>query len=165
MIQIKRKKTKYTEFYSTSIKISKRCFVDEPYVLSTQVQQVFYLDDYNRRGNWKVVEKVIHRYIWDVPSMTSTDENEEETFVNREAYQEDASGDINVTFDNTNINTSLVREEVPSTELDALTINLQMDPNYKDGFLSDHEDTDEEALLGDMEHDDQESKTDSDDDD
>ena len=39
-----------------------------------------------------------------------------------------------------------------------------MDPNYKDGFHSDHEDTDEDALLGDIEHDDQESKTDSDDD-
>ena len=70
----------------------------------------------------------------------------------------------NVAFDDTNINNSLLREEVPSTELDALTINLQMDPNYKDGFHSDHEDTDEDALLGDIEHDDQESKTDSDDD-
>ena len=40
-----------------------------------------------------------------------------------------------------------------------------MDPNYNDGFHSDQEDTDEEALLGDMDYDDQESKTYSDDDD
>ena len=48
---------------------------DQLYILATQAKQVFYLDDPSHTtGNWKVVEHVHHRKLWDHPSMSVTKE-------------------------------------------------------------------------------------------
>ncbi|XP_062079202.1 uncharacterized protein LOC133783534 [Humulus lupulus] len=41
-------------------------YKDDPYILANQAKQVFYLDDLLRGNQWKVVEGVNHRQIWDV---------------------------------------------------------------------------------------------------
>ncbi|XP_062093425.1 uncharacterized protein LOC133799424 [Humulus lupulus] len=50
----------------TSINTSGEWYKDDPYKLANQVKQVFYLDDLLRGNQWKVVEGVNHRQIWDV---------------------------------------------------------------------------------------------------
>ena len=145
----------------TGFEIGTTIFANEPFVLATQVQQVYYMDDYNRKGNWKVVEKVIHRHIWDIPSATSNDDDdEEEIFINKDAYQEEASNDIHAIFYDADEEISLVREEVPSTEIDALSIDLQISPDYRDPYDSEMDESDEDALLGDFELEDSKSITD-----
>ena len=67
------------------------------FILVTQAQQVFYLDDYKNGHNWKVVQKVNHRHIRDVPEKDTSvacvrevgDESDEE------AYQDDESHNLN----------------------------------------------------------------------
>ena len=44
---------------------------NDPFILAIQSQQVFYLDDYKYGPNWKVVQKVNHRHMWDVPEKDS----------------------------------------------------------------------------------------------
>ena len=41
-------------------------YKDEPFILATQAKQVFCINDLLRGRNWKVVEKVDHRQIWDI---------------------------------------------------------------------------------------------------
>ncbi|XP_062112678.1 uncharacterized protein LOC133823844 [Humulus lupulus] len=50
----------------TSINVNGEWYKDEPYILATQAKQVFYLDDLLRGRDWKVVEDVNHRQIWDI---------------------------------------------------------------------------------------------------
>ncbi|KAM0037381.1 hypothetical protein Hdeb2414_s0013g00402541 [Helianthus debilis subsp. tardiflorus] len=66
----------------TTIDISRKWFVgnawydDQQYILATQAKQVFYLQDPSSRttNNWRVVEDVHHRKLWDHPSMSVVNE-------------------------------------------------------------------------------------------
>ncbi|KAM6581559.1 hypothetical protein CsatA_005333 [Cannabis sativa] len=69
-----RKKT-ITENNITSINTRGYWYQDEPYILANQVKQVFYLEDPLRGRDWKVVEDISHRQIWDI------NDNEDETDV------------------------------------------------------------------------------------
>lgn len=52
-----------------------------------QAQQVFYVDDYNYGMNWKVVQKVQHRNLWDIPEMEDREEDDDSNHL----YQENES--------------------------------------------------------------------------
>ncbi|XP_060961735.1 uncharacterized protein LOC115707442 [Cannabis sativa] len=69
-----RKKT-ITENNITSINTRGYWYQDEPYILANQAKQVFYLEDPLRGRDWKVVEDISHRQIWDIT------DNEDETDV------------------------------------------------------------------------------------
>ncbi|KAJ9543051.1 hypothetical protein OSB04_022758 [Centaurea solstitialis] len=58
----------------TSINISSEWYKDDPYILATQAKQVFYIEDLSRNRNWRVVEDVNHRKIWDHPSIKDVNE-------------------------------------------------------------------------------------------
>ncbi|KAM6577970.1 hypothetical protein CsatB_029807 [Cannabis sativa] len=60
-----RKKT-ITENNITSINTRGYWYQDEPYILANQAKQVFYLEDPLRGRDWKVVEDISHRQIWDI---------------------------------------------------------------------------------------------------
>ena len=51
----------------TSINISGEWYKDEPFILASQAKQVFYIDDPVRGRDWKVVQEVNHRQVWDYP--------------------------------------------------------------------------------------------------
>ncbi|XP_060968720.1 uncharacterized protein LOC133036222 [Cannabis sativa] len=59
----------YTGAYTVTL------FEYEPYILANQAKQVFYLEDPLRGRDWKVVEDISHRQIWDI------NDNEDETDV------------------------------------------------------------------------------------
>ncbi|KAJ9552450.1 hypothetical protein OSB04_016495 [Centaurea solstitialis] len=44
-------------------------YSSDPYILATQAKQVFYIEDPSENHNWRVVEDVNHRKIWDHPSI------------------------------------------------------------------------------------------------
>ena len=62
---LRRKKT-IIENNITSINVIGEWYKDESYILASQAKQVFYLDDLLRGRDWKVVEDVNHRQIWDI---------------------------------------------------------------------------------------------------
>ncbi|XP_060961844.1 uncharacterized protein LOC133032042 [Cannabis sativa] len=61
----RRKKT-IVEKLITSINVSGVWYKDDSCILASQAKQVFYLDDLLRGKNWKIVENVNHRQIWDI---------------------------------------------------------------------------------------------------
>ena len=85
----------------TIINISSTWYENDPFVLATQAHQVFYLDDYKNGQNWKVVQKVQHRHLWDILEVDSNievDANFDETNKD-DAYQENESCDIEWSFE------------------------------------------------------------------
>ena len=59
-------------------------------MLAVQAQQVFYVDDYKFGTNWKVVQYIQHRHLWDIPEMNDTENSQDANDV----YQENELSDI-----------------------------------------------------------------------
>lgn len=51
----------------TSIDVRSRWYKNDPFVLPIQVKQVFYVNDTKFGDHWKVIERLQHRGIWDIP--------------------------------------------------------------------------------------------------
>ena len=71
----------------TSIDITGRWCKDDPFVLPSQVTQVFYVNDTSRGKNWRVVERVKPRGVWDVPA--KRDDGNDDDDVPNDAFQQD----------------------------------------------------------------------------
>ncbi|XP_028103364.1 uncharacterized protein LOC114302527 [Camellia sinensis] len=62
-------RTMRVEPHFTTVDITSRWYKDDSFILPSQVEQVFYVNDTKLGTNWRVVEKFQHRRIWDVPEM------------------------------------------------------------------------------------------------
>ena len=60
----------------TSINIKSSWYEDQSYILATQARQVFYLPNLQRGDNWKIIQKVSHRHLYDIPVSTVDDIDE-----------------------------------------------------------------------------------------
>ena len=56
----------YIDGHITSIDITRLWYKDDPFVLPSNVSQVFYVNDTIKGKNWRVVEQVRHRGVWDI---------------------------------------------------------------------------------------------------
>lgn len=61
-----------------SINISRRWYEDQPFILVNEAEQVFYVDDYKFGMNWKVVQFVQPRHLWDIPEIENDEEDIED---------------------------------------------------------------------------------------
>ncbi|KAL2491520.1 Uncharacterized protein Adt_27148 [Abeliophyllum distichum] len=57
----------------TSIDMSAEAFKDDRFILASQAQQVFYIEDSSRGPNWQVVQVVHHRSTWDMMGSNATE--------------------------------------------------------------------------------------------
>ena len=55
-----------TENNITSIDINGEAYKDDQFILASQAKHVFYVADLSRGPNWRVVQHVKHRSIWDI---------------------------------------------------------------------------------------------------
>ncbi|XP_058214912.1 uncharacterized protein LOC131326234 [Rhododendron vialii] len=81
------KKRIYTDGHVTSIDITRLWYKDDPFVLPSNVRQVFYVNDTSKGKNWRVVELVRHRGVWDIPEQVESP---------NEPFQQDETTDSGV---------------------------------------------------------------------
>ncbi|KAH6770970.1 B-box type zinc finger family protein [Perilla frutescens var. hirtella] len=127
----------------TSIDVTSEWYADEPFILATQAQQVFYLNDMYRGKNWMVVQKVNHRNIFDI-----VEHDDEETMTNDvfQVYDSNELPPFNPTDDV--VETSLlVREDIdPVTVPHEVVIKLRTEEsNLNDPEMEDIEDYDDDG--------------------
>ncbi|XP_028084013.1 uncharacterized protein LOC114285184 [Camellia sinensis] len=67
-----------TETHLTTINVRSRWYQNNPFVLPSQVQQVFYVNDTKLGEHWKVVERLQCRGIWNVLKLEDVDPNDNE---------------------------------------------------------------------------------------
>ncbi|XP_060969955.1 uncharacterized protein LOC133037137 [Cannabis sativa] len=143
-----RKKT-ITENNITSINIRGFWYQDEPYILANQAKQVFYLEDPLRGRDWKVVEDISHRQIWDI------NDNEDETDVN--VVSDSNSSNFVLTVDLGELilqsNEPPVIVELSDQLVDSKIENNELDENYVaeevDDLLVEHVEDENENLVND----------------
>ena len=123
----------------TVINISSTWYENDPFVLVTQAHQVFYLDDYKNGQNWKVVQKVQHRHMWDILEVDNTievDRNFDET-IEDDAYQENESCGIEWSF---GLDDQLGLQRFDRTDVNPEVINnnnFSMGDRNDDDFICD----------------------------
>ncbi|KAK0588832.1 hypothetical protein LWI29_006026 [Acer saccharum] len=72
------KKRIQKDYNYTCIDVSHKWYESDPYILAIQAHQVFYVNDHKFGSSWKVVQKIQHRHIWDVPEREEEVEEQEE---------------------------------------------------------------------------------------
>ena len=104
-----------------------------------------------------MVQKVNHRHILEnTCKPLATDDGDEED-VHNDAYQEELSNEVDISFDTTNVEEApLNRTDISPIEIDNLYIDLQIDPEDEIVYESDISDSDNEI-------DDRSEETDGDD--
>ncbi|VFQ65998.1 unnamed protein product [Cuscuta campestris] len=108
-------------FGINSVNISRYLKTNEPYVLASQVQQVYYVNDHAHR-NWRVVLKTNPHSFYDVP-----EEDEEDTFFIEPSVDTE---DAYIPTDSQRI-TSLVRDDVDAIVVDANAMTQQKQRHHK----------------------------------
>lgn len=84
-------KTICTDAHCTVIDTGSRWYKDDPFVLPNQVKQVFFVNDTKLGGNWKVVQRIERRGIWDIPEIISEEPLNDEM---GDVFQQDETTDI-----------------------------------------------------------------------
>ncbi|KAK8584355.1 hypothetical protein V6N12_068599 [Hibiscus sabdariffa] len=100
-----------------SVNVNRKWYTGDPFVLATQVEQVFYIDDVKNGDNWKIVQKTNSRHIYNVPDV---EENVSDLASNHEPYQQFEPDSNDVRQINIESNESLNQE----TEVDEIDSSL-----------------------------------------
>lgn len=113
----------YLDNNLTSINTATDWYPNEPYILSNQAQQVFYLLDMKRGSTWRFVQKVNHRNLYDIPEKSEVvnDSPNIDVFQEDESYQLPPFQPVEDLIDSS----SLVRRDVASLIIsDQLVVDL-----------------------------------------
>ncbi|XP_026429120.1 uncharacterized protein LOC113325106 [Papaver somniferum] len=142
-----RKKNLKTDHDLTCLNVSSTWYKNDPYVIASDARQVFYLDDHKFGADWKVVLKMHHIHIWDVPEMDDDDEEGEE-----DVYQQ--TGDVTISSviqeDNNVGLDELHRDDVEAELVDAEIVHADdidvddIDVEEEDETLVDYNDSEVE---------------------
>ena len=130
--------------YFTIINVSSTWYENDPFILATQARQVFYLDDYKNGQNWKVVQKVQHRHLWDILEVdhaTEVDANFDQT-TEDVAYQENESCDIEWSFE--------LDDQLGLQHFDRVDVNPEVINNKILSMGDRHDDNDDEFICDDI---------------
>ena len=129
-----------------TVNVSRRWYMDDPFVLATQAEQVFYVNDIKNGDNWKIVQKTYPRNLYEVPEKEENDDDEG-TILNDEPYQQFDSDNINeiAEFDDGNMS-PLCRTDVCPDQVDADVILprtdfVSLDDTFDDDVVDEEDDT------------------------
>jgi hypothetical protein len=105
----------------TIVYTSRKWYESDPFILATQAAQVFYLNDPKLGDNWKVVQKLTNRNIYDVPTVVERDNNPK---MNVDVYQERVCVGSNIALVE---NSTMLHRDDATIAIDELYV--QLDPN------------------------------------
>jgi len=101
-----------------SIDHSNLWYKNDPFILATQSTMVFYLQDTRYGGSWRVVQKFVHRHLWNVDENCS-DEIPKGTAL---SYQDDECVGYNIHENEVNLNNHTAGIDA-SIHVDASVVN------------------------------------------
>lgn len=122
----------HVDKYFTSVNVSKTWYENDPFVLATQARQVFYVNDTKLRGDWKVVQRVDPRNMYDVVEKDEENGNDETyqqeeqlTVVNNN--EDEVEGETEETTP-----LQLNRTDISKSNVNANVLRVQMERNQKE---------------------------------
>jgi len=115
----------------TTVNTSRTWYESDPFILASQVSQVFYLNDIKLSGSWKVVQKMTHRNIYDIPTILDRDNEEDDQGVSGEVHQErECVGSNTINVENNDEDSNLLfRDDAEPTPIAVNEVFMQFDEN------------------------------------
>ena len=106
---------------------SSKWYKTAPFILAIQTKQVFYMKDDKMKNDWHVVQKVYRRHFSDVLEKSNQNiQDEELDRASDDAYQEDNSSSIRLTFEDTcTEEDQFDRQDIESDELDPTVVERE----------------------------------------
>lgn len=116
-----------------SIRTNVIWYQNEPFILASQAEQVFYVDDLYNGNDWKVIEHFRHRNIWDLPTTDYEDDQEVEDISNERIQLHVELPDIDmITYAQSDMPSQAVTSDVESL--------IRSDVIPEDDFINDDDD-------------------------
>ncbi|KAD6455177.1 hypothetical protein R6Q59_016383 [Mikania micrantha] len=82
---------KYVEPHFISVDTSRSAYKEDPFIFASQAQQAFYINDSLKpNSQWKIIERITHRHLWDIPE----DMNGEDLLEDINLLREDIADEI-----------------------------------------------------------------------
>ncbi|KAF7128108.1 hypothetical protein RHSIM_Rhsim11G0023200 [Rhododendron simsii] len=129
----------YTDEYVTSIDITRLWYKDDPFVLPSNVKQAFYVNDTTKGKNWRVVELVRHRGVWDVPEQDELPHDPFQQDETEDGGVKIITEDFEVQHDRDNVNPEII----PGDELIATQVD---DQDNEDDTMAEYMDEEDDDL-------------------
>lgn len=129
----------YIDEYVTSIDITRLWYKDDPFVLPSNVKQAFYVNDTTKGKNWRVVELVRHRGVWDVPEQDELPHDPFQQDETEDGGVEIITEDFEVQHDRDNVNPEII----PGDELIATQVD---DQDNEDDTMAEYMDEEDDDL-------------------
>ena len=139
-------RTVQTDAHFTSIDVRGRWYQNDPFVLPSQVHQVFYVNDPKLGPHWQIVQRIQHRGIWDIPELDDVESNNDEPSIQDDAFQQEKTTGVvpilvedpdrmdQPRYDRSDIDPEIVTSGILSEE------NSREDMMVDDDFICDDED-------------------------
>ena len=116
----------------TRIFVGGTWYKNEPFILSSQAQQVYYLNDNKNGHNWKVVQKVCHRYLWDRV------DNDVEDGQGTTELQEENSSTVRIAIEQNDLEMLLVsRNDIDPQTINTIDLNIGRPSLKNDNIMED----------------------------
>ncbi|KAI5338810.1 hypothetical protein L3X38_018082 [Prunus dulcis] len=113
-----------------SVNINRTWYDDDPYILANMASQIVYLDDPKAGNGWKVVQKMDHRNMYDIPELDPSDNDVDNVADQR--LESSMENDAETLRDTNVIQEPFQIEGVSSVEIpiQSITIDLGDLPRY-----------------------------------
>ncbi|KAM0002939.1 hypothetical protein Hdeb2414_s0306g00862161 [Helianthus debilis subsp. tardiflorus] len=93
----RRRKHVIFEPHFISIDTSRNAYKEDPFILAYQAKQVFFIDDpVKRNSQWKIIERISHRHLWDIPEDNNAEDLLEDVNLLREDIVEEIVENVDV---------------------------------------------------------------------
>ncbi|KAL3839108.1 hypothetical protein ACJIZ3_023699 [Penstemon smallii] len=139
-------RTMQNDKHFVTIDVRSRWYQDDPFVLPNQVHQVFYINDTKLGNNWRIVQRVHHRHLWDLSEKDIEVESisDDEQGAHIDAFQRYESSGAATIVENEDIDLDyLAREDVEADVVDENVLKSIGQPGYDEDDIFSEEENDE----------------------
>ena len=133
--------------YFKSLNVKALRYKKDPFILASQAEQVFYMEDTKYGKDWNVVQTFSHRHLYDVPDVETGELNA------TDAYQEEMPSTTSTVKDIEQLLDTYSRDDEEGTPVHASIVHdlLKDDNNYDEDSGTD-DDGQEDGALSENEH-------------
>ncbi|KAD6118922.1 hypothetical protein E3N88_10193 [Mikania micrantha] len=130
----RRRKHVIFEPHFISIDTSRNAYKEDPFILANQAQQVFYVNDpLKPKSHRKIIERITHRHLWDIPENNNVEDLLEDVNLLREDIAEEIVENVDVHGSHGNID-DFFDEEIDNSDhsMEDFDLELNLDDSEKE---------------------------------
>ncbi|KAJ0778220.1 hypothetical protein HanLR1_Chr02g0069301 [Helianthus annuus] len=112
----RRRKNVIFEPHFISVDTSRHAYKEDPFIFANQAKQVFYVNDpLKPNSRWKIIERIIHRNLWDIPEDNNAEDLIEDVNLCRKDVEEEIVENVDIQHSEGTID-DFINEEIDDSD-------------------------------------------------